>query len=976
MALTREQADAITASGGDICVAAGAGSGKTRVLTERYVHLLSTARVRPDQIVTITFTEAAAAEMRDRIGRLLLDRGEVRLLREVEGGYISTIHAFCLRMLKEYALDADIDPNARLLSTVEEARYRVRRREEMLAGHRDLQFIVDRYRVNETFHAIFELIRHGREHSLTPAGLVSTYAPDEAAYVALLQRRCTEQALRNQRWMFDQILRLDEYVVRPGSRAAEKLPLAIAEAKALQPAHDEKLLPVHVLQQLRESLLGWTAEGSLEKARKRITDRTREGSLAFWKWFAPDLEADLEFASHRRIVLEAAADEWMRFSDWKSGEGRVDFLDMLTAARDLILKERVRFVERFRYVLVDEYQDTNPLQNHIIQLLTRHEEEGMAARQVYVVGDARQSIYRFRQADVAEFRRFEEHCRKGENGARRLTLSANFRSVSPILSFVNTFFADVWSTRDADLAADPLVPGRDPAAEAATLPELREWDAITGSGSGRAGGVSPRSLIPEPSFDRHGSTREIDDTSRNQTPGAHTPGSPGTGTGTGTGSSDAGPSEAAVLAAGIAGPRVELLVYDPEDVAQEIGKPGAPQKRFGRASEADYESARVEQCVAWEADQIARRMRRLVEEDKPRFYDPATKAWRAVRYRDIALLLFARTHLPIFEIVFDHHHLPYLSLGGRQFFSRDEIVDLTNALSVTVDPRRDIDMAALWRSPMVGLDDDTLFWIVRALSDDDRATTSATSAASDEADDDGDHDKAPKPAVRGVKRSHRPLVEILDLPAEQLPPAVSADQRARYARFRSTWQQVMQHRTSASCAGLVDMWIHGTDLRARLQTRDTAAQAIANVDKLVEMAASFESDSRQPLSAFVESLRECREADVQEPDAPPAPEPGEGTPDAVRIMTIHGAKGLEFPVVIVPQLGREMSIIGGTSDEKGRYMRNVWRTSEEFGAVARLSSDPGSYDTEETLALELDRFATQDADRDETKRVFYVACTR
>jgi ATP-dependent helicase/nuclease subunit A len=852
---TDEQLRAIEAPLRDVCVVAGAGSGKTGVLTQRYVKLVTDDGVRPDELVTITFTDAAAAEMRDRIVESLTGRCEPSLLREVEAGHIATIHGFCLRMLKEHALDTDVDPGARLLSDVEKSRYVVGRREEMLGAYPQLKGLVDRYRLSETFRAIFDLIDHARQLGLTPDGMRERYAPPWEVLAERLRKRAAEAALTAQIAIAERIIALQD-VPSADADAAQMRDAAVHLAEGLP---RDRALPRDQLQHaLKEALHRWPShqDDPLARRRRRLMDRTR-ASADLWRWFEPDLDPDEAFHADLCLIVDVAAHEWERFQQFKQESGHLDFTDMLLAARDLFRRFPRRFHERFRYVLVDEFQDTDPLQAEIVSLLTADPRQTGGDGGTFGVGDARQSIYRFRNADLRVFREFEQRCATSEADSRRLPLTANFRSVPPILDFVEVLFGSLWANRDAELARDPLGAARDLVEEA------------------REGRLFPTN--------------------------ADTPDDP-----------------AQILAAGVAGPRVELFVYDPADIAPEAAAMAASKWTSRKG-----EKLLADQAAAYEAERLARRIRHLVDVERPRIFDRDTRRHRRLRYADIAVLLFARTHLGAYEVVFDAHQLPFIASGGRAYYSRLEIRDVVNALAITVNPRQDIETAALWRSPMVGLTDESLFRLSDMLIE------------------------PPRDGGRSPKR-RQPLVSVLDLPDEQIRAAIGDEQADRLFRFRDTLQLLGRRRATLSCTDAVRHWIDATDIRLTLSASANAPQAIANLDKLVQIAAEFEQDGRRPIAEFVDSLVECRQAEVREADAPPAPEPGEDEIDAVRIMTVHGAKGLEFPVVCVPDLGRDFTHWGSDIDERGNWMRNPWRALRRVRrgrqGHARAGGRPGSDD--------------------------------
>lgn len=407
-ALNEEQLAAVEATG-DVFVSAGAGTGKTSVLVERYVRAVCERGLDIDSILVITYTRKAAGELRSRIRSALVERGRTDLARELDGAWISTIHGFCSRILRLHPLAVGLDPRFR---EVEEAGAAVLRGE---AFDRALEaFCVgsqpERLRLLATYRAdglrrmltsVYETLRSAGRDLVLELGerpdlgeAVERYREEAAALAA------DPAATANQREAAEEALRLVEGGVAP-ERFVDLGALACRGARA----------------------------GSYEHARKVLEQAALE-----------------ELAADDRELLQELLDAYAReYAAAKRAESVVDFEDLQLAARDLLREHadvRAAVRERFRLVMVDEFQDTNRLQCEIVDLVA---EPGVT--EVFTVGDEFQSIYGFRHADVEVFRE------RREQASNLVTLTRNYRSRPQVLAAVNHLFGEAFGDEFQPLAA-------------------------------------------------------------------------------------------------------------------------------------------------------------------------------------------------------------------------------------------------------------------------------------------------------------------------------------------------------------------------------------------------------------------------------------------------------------------------------------------------------------------------------------------
>ncbi|MDQ6607661.1 MAG: UvrD-helicase domain-containing protein, partial [Actinomycetota bacterium] len=442
---TPEQSAAIERRHGDLLLDASAGSGKTSVLVERFVRSVLEDGVDVSAILAITFTEKAAAELRERIRRRFRELGAGEAAQATEGASISTIHGFCARVLRSGALAAGIDPAFVVLDQAEadllaDAAFD-EAAEELAAEAEGGIDLIAAYGAPALRAAIIgvyaELRSRGQEFPALPP---VTDAPDPEAARAELSHAAAEAA------------RELGALVDPASRVVQALDrLAARETVIAGPdpwpgALDRLALP-----------------GGNGAALSTPVCVAYAGALARFR----------EVCGHRRAKrAHGLLDRLLRsygahYAAAKRECSGVDFDDLQLLARGLLgdgeLRERYR--TRFHSVMVDEMQDTNQVQLELIELI--------AQDNLFTVGDAQQSIYAFRHADVELFERRGERL---EALGARATLQTNFRSRPEIISALNRAYSAELGERFAPLEAGRVVePAADPRVELLILDKGADW---------------------------------------------------------------------------------------------------------------------------------------------------------------------------------------------------------------------------------------------------------------------------------------------------------------------------------------------------------------------------------------------------------------------------------------------------------------------------------------------------------------------
>ena len=466
---------------------AGAGTGKTRILVDRVVEIVRRGAANIRQVVVITFTEKAAGELRARIRDSLHEelenaaepqRSRYRdALRDIVSAHIETIHAFASSLLREFPLEAGINPGFQQLDEV--------------AGRVDFQEQWDDWIWNvegprlaavercvrlgmalETVHQVAGILDRHRELRLSGAAARSPDAEHSLERLRDLRAAgddlavaCTrdhDRCLASFRRFSEQLASVEQLDSTAPSPRRSRLIEAALHGVAFRPAPGNRR--------------NWRTGEALEQMRE-LQAEARDLLVRFHAGTNDDALYRLGVALTAFVRSAAAA---------RRRAGKLNFDDLLIEARALVAENaavRAALRDRFRFLLVDEFQDTDPLQAEMVFLLAADERPAPAGRsapswqevtlrpgKLFIVGDPKQSIYRFRRADIDTYLRAKEVFRRQPDRCARIaTVSQNFRSVPEITDWVNGTFAAVLKPdarfRGAQPVYEPIHAYRAPAGE-------------------------------------------------------------------------------------------------------------------------------------------------------------------------------------------------------------------------------------------------------------------------------------------------------------------------------------------------------------------------------------------------------------------------------------------------------------------------------------------------------------------------------
>ena len=452
MSFTEQQLKAIDATGNTLVVA-GAGAGKTGTLVERCIRLLLRAEspVTVDRVLVVTFTEAAAAEVRERVRARLekaLEENPAsdwiqRQIAIFDSAKISTLHSFCLALVREHFYELDLDPAVTVMPAEQAEMLFLVTFEELIAEH-----YAGKHRFSAALKELLQSHFGGwdkRLHSLVRQlhHFTQTRPHPEKWFGAQLERLDSERCEEWHRWYAEYVRSWREWWHPYLASLPEENENAHHCAELLRNACRVGDMSVVTAVLARENCWPKGKTGKHKPAFKALFDEANFlASVADpaaldedWQWSRAPL----------RVLLQFTEQFTERFTTAKRDRGLVDFHDLEQCALKLLWDAKTQhptalaesWRERLEAIFVDEYQDINAAQDLIISTLSREQAPGNR----FLVGDIKQSIYRFRQADPTIFRSY-----LGMEGWTRAALSDNFRSHEGILQYINPLFR--WLMRE------------------------------------------------------------------------------------------------------------------------------------------------------------------------------------------------------------------------------------------------------------------------------------------------------------------------------------------------------------------------------------------------------------------------------------------------------------------------------------------------------------------------------------------------
>jgi ATP-dependent exoDNAse (exonuclease V) beta subunit len=833
-----EQKLAIRSTAPLTVLSAGAGTGKTQTLASRFAWLLaSDPDCRADQILTLTFTNAAAAEMRERIRATLvswLAAGVSHLkdaVARLDEAYISTIHSFALRVIRE---TGEAGFRTSLVTAAAESefwedfvwRLKTRTADEIAENLPDEWRVFARGVLSDenlyllNFYGAETVAELGRaacdtfgSMNRTPEEIRDALPEWDAAAIKKITARLAP--LWSETWdvwrgmlfpalsaslekktggVFHAALRdfIEKWAYAERNQTNEAMFFAGLAEDALKNLSGGK--------ELKEIIAGAVPDlTAWRNASRPAAALSRSISSA-----PPYSEEERRACS---FLAGASALAWKCWEVFKQRRDFVSFSDFARIARPILANDKT-YAARFRHVMIDEFQDTDELQNSLITSLAASWDK-QSRRTLFIVGDIKQSIYGFRHANP---RLFARYMTEGEN----ISMPRSFRMNGALMECLNIVFGDVWergviSDGSFSVGYEPLVP-----------PAGAAWQAARD--------------------ERSGSLRSPDCPA-------------------------------------------EIILFSPEsDGGEKVSAPEA-RKQLARLA--------------------AARLKALVENETP-VWRKDERRFTKMEWRDAALLVLSKSSsYGAIEDAFAEAGIPVSLEKGRDYFNRGEVRDFVSLLRALGDPEDAVAIAGWMESPFSGA--------------------------------------APLEGVKFLNAARR---------GEDIAEALRAANPECAARLAELRREARLRRPSEVLFALIEdvSWARAYPAAAR-------ERAVANVRRGAEILREYETSRGISLPACASYLEHAVRGGTaaEEPDAP-------GGRDAVRVMTVHASKGLEFPVVFLMNV---------ESSEKKSAAQSRASVSPELGPV--VSSLP---DGSETVRKRWRGFLEREREAEESERLMYVAMTR
>lgn len=789
---TNAQREAIEARSCNLLISAAAGSGKTAVLVERILRLVLEDRIDIDRMLIVTFSNAAAGEMRDRILKALTEAlGENpkegtfirRQINRVGRAYIMTLHAFCNDIVRKHFIEIGLDPSFKIgeVTTME------------LMKQEALRMALERAYENGDDALIYLTESYGGNRS-----------DDNLGKIVQKLHSFIQSQPEPMKWLKEAVehlnLRVDNFDESPAAKALIHyvtiefdgiIHLATAGLeKCLEPEgpaeYEENFnSDLEGLETIREALeegysatmkaisaMSFTRLASIKKDRKmEISENLLESAKDArdqvkrklndlkGKYFAKSIETiveELQFLYDKMERLAELVDDYQnQYQALKLSKNLLDFNDLEHYALKILENESICDLlrEQFDYIFLDEYQDANIVQETLINRIKREDN-------VFLVGDVKQSIYKFRLADPSLFLdKQKRYPLEAGSVNRRIDLSMNFRTCGDVLSVVNDFFARIMSENLGEIQYD-------------------QYQYLYNG----------------------------------------------------------------------------MKFPEPEDVPVEMHLID-----LGEQKELD-EEIQYMKTAEIEAHYVAAQIKKALGTKR---YDPKSKVEKALSYGDITLLLRStKQWANIYSDVFTQWGIPVFVDVGTSFFEALEVTILLSLLKIIDNRYRDLEWMTVLHSPLVGFDVETLAEIRS-----------------------GSQETTYYEAILRYCEDEGPSAERLRTFCQTL------DRWTRTATFKRLddwlWEILDETQFYAYCGAMPE-----------------GAARQANLRLLMERAGALEGQPESGLYHFIKVIERLEKSGGDMEAAKLMPE----QEDALRIMSIHKSKGLEFPLVIIGGLGKRFNL--------------------------------------------------------------------
>ncbi len=858
---------------GNVLVSASAGSGKTRVLVDRIINLVENRGVDVDRLLVVTFTHAAAKEMKERLTSSLQSlysketnpekkRRLLQQLQKVNVADITTMDAYCQKLITRYYYLLGIDPNFRILS--DETELALLRdsvwsnlREELYTDDEDGSFanLTENFSNDRSDDGLTDVV-----YKMNDFANVNDDPEQWLRSAADFYDVDAEAGLASSEFYQQYIL---PEIINTLKNAKMSADLAISYSQTADIDKDEAFF-VELVSHL-DSLISLVKEASFDDFRKALSElkigsiptisRKADDEQKYYHELSRDIRKDIHdrvpslvenyFMSDEKTNIEAMQSSKERvqklievvfefrsaYAEEKRKRHLMEFNDIEQAAYEMLTlkSEQAKEVQKkirdqYYEIMVDEYQDNNRLQDAILNQIATTDPQNR-----FMVGDVKQSIYKFRLADPTMFVEKQQDY-ADENDNELINLAENFRSTENIDNFTNLIFEQIM---------DP------------------EFGDIDYANQGKL---------------KFGAKYYPDDLDS----------------------------------------KIELLLYNVQD-----------KKDF----DGDDNSFQADGKESGQSEVIAQKIHKMIT-DQTEIYDKGTEQMRPVTYGDFAVISPTHNSELVLADAFGRYGIPAEINGAKNYFKTTEIQVIMSLLTIVDNPYQDIPLVSVLRSPIVGLNENELAFL--------RINQKT-----------GDYYSALKTFYNNYD---------YETPSEYA--------KKIYPKIDKLLKQLKQFKDTAQQDGIVALiWkiYTETGFLDYVGGMPSGYQRQANLHALYERAEDYERNGFKGLFQFVLFVKRMQNRDEDLASTNPST-----TENAVHVMTIHGSKGLQFPIVFINDVSKKFN----KQDLRGPYVLN-----DKLGiGITYLKND--TRELFEPLQKRALYDITDNASLGEEMRKLYVALTR
>ncbi len=810
-----------------ISLTANAGSGKTLVLASRYLEIALKENISLRNIAAITFTDKAAGELYKKIAgeieRKLSYSSDIRekirleeIRQQLVSANISTIHSFCIDILREYPVEAKLDSNfipvdekvsSELIElAIEEA---IKNALNVPDEEINMKYLVRVFASKKNFSdQIVSLIKRRKNvltitkniYSLKETEISKFFFDSFMEYSEKIFINKIENAINLIRSINSAVLDVNIKNV-----IASSINNLLNDNLSLERFWDKLLMLLKIKNLITTKtgsvkINGYLGKHSIENLGNEVNQI--EEIFSELEMIMPidnHEEIENELAHFGKTVINFFNNALKIYSHRKKENGYLDYEDILLFTQDILKINSVRkaLSDKFKYLLIDEYQDTNEIQYNIFLPIL----EDLRKGNLFVVGDEKQSIYMFRDAELEVFNRTKKNIREIEGDASLLSLPDSFRMAPELCLFTNSLFRKLFNN-----------PNR-------LFNEVEHSDLVCALNDGIQGHVEV--LLPKinPVKDQN------------------------------------------------------LII---------------PQ-----FSESEIVTRKILQLVGSNDEQLN------------------------INWGDIAVLCRKRKSFIELEKVFIKYGVPFLIVGGKEFYKRQTIYDIYNYFAFLLDEDNDAALTGILRSPFLSLSDSQIFDI----------------------------------SLQNGKTLWTKVKNYISVNKQ----------------FFKTFQPIMEIKNGSGNSDFISLLreiLNGSNFLSVIASRPDGVQELANIQKLIQLTNNYDSQGYKTLYDYVTYLKESIEQSQEEAQASIADDA-----NSVKIMTLHQAKGLEFPVVIL--------FNSGDSPKSDSTKSKSITISKDFGLLAKLPLNEKYFDEYISAPIiGINNLIKYKKNIAEVKRLFYVGVTR